>query len=52
MAIIIFEKIFLTLSYTEKSQYSAVIVEFVPLTECFMQKDIYSNKCQPQENKF
>ena len=29
---------FLTLSYTEKSQYSAVIVEFVPLTECFMKK--------------
>ena len=43
---------FLTLSYTEKSQYSAVIVEFVPLTECFMQKDISSNKCQQQENKF
>ena len=34
--------LFLTFSYTEKSQYSAVIVEFVPLTECFMQKDISS----------
>ena len=32
---------FLTLSFTEKSQYSAVMVGFVPLTECHTCKKIF-----------